>query len=232
MKSFPMFGIVLAACLASAGRSSADVIYAQNGLTYTSGMSSQNDTSGTWGPGFFTAFDNFTLSTTSQINAVHWVGGSAPSTTSPITQFTIGFWSDAGGPGGSPGTLLATNVISGNANQTFILLSSGNNYYSYDGQLTSAFNANGGTMYWMSIVPDMAYSPGTNQWFWADVIGGPGDGDNWLRSVPFSIDEHQGFDLAFSLSDNSIAAVAEPSTFALTAPLLWLGFIVWRHRRR
>src|SRR5215469_1450794 len=86
------------------------LVYAQN-PDFNGLVASQNDTSGTFGA-FATAYDNFTLGSTTAITAVEWTGGYFnPQTQGPITQWTVSFYNDNAG---QPGGLAASFVIAGN----------------------------------------------------------------------------------------------------------------------
>ncbi len=151
-----------------------------------------------------TAYDNFTLASASSITGIQWMGfqalagqqcPSSPCIPAAIAQFQINFYSDASG---SPGTLLASNTISGNANQTQIgtgtySTETGLPVYSYSANLSSPFAAQSDTTYWVSIVPTQPFPP-----YWAWLVGTGGDGTS-AQSFNGST-TLQPLDLAFSLT--------------------------------
>jgi uncharacterized repeat protein (TIGR01451 family) len=151
-----------------------------------------------------TAYDNFTLASASSITGIQWMGfqslagqqcPSSPCIPAAIAQFQINFYSDASG---SPGTVLANYTISGNANQTQIgtgtySTETGLPVYSYSANLSSPFSAQGGTTYWVSIVPTQPFPP-----YWAWLLGTGGDGTS-AQTFNGST-TLQPFDLAFSLT--------------------------------
>jgi hypothetical protein len=150
--------------LASAG---ATVLYQQNFDMTGNAYSSQNDTA-SFG-NFATVFDNFTLGSNGSIGNVMWTGEYFnPPAQGPITAWTLTFYADVGGmPGGS---LMSYNVA-GNGMETFLGNFAGFPTYTYSLDLGTAFNALGGTQYWLSVVPDLAFPP---QWGWSSGTGGDG----------------------------------------------------------
>jgi hypothetical protein len=179
---------------------------------------SQNDT--TYGLGnFATAYDNFTLSSTSNITEVTWVGSyfsvSGAQLPGTITGFNVDFWSNASG---APGIHLAgTGDVAGNAGETYL---GSDNYgdptYSYS--LNTAFTASAGTMYWLSIVPDSAFPP---QWGWE--IGTGGDGAAY--QVFLGNGGPIGNDLAFALYGNTVTTTPEPASIVLFGTFLAGSFL-------
>lgn len=167
---------------------------------------SQNDTSGTFGS-FAKVYDNFSLGSAASISGVHWYGGFFnPVAAGTITSFLIEIWADtAGAPGGSVPLRAAT--IAGHANQ----VQTGDNaigpLYAYSIDLATAFQAQAGTTYWLSIQPSMDFPP---QWGWATGTGG----DGLSYQDFFGTRGQQTFDLAFSLTSTP-SNVPEPGSLVL-----------------
>jgi hypothetical protein len=83
---------------------------------YNGAYTSQNDTNGLGN--YATVYDNFTLTTDSNIDTVQWVGSYFnPSQQAPITAWTVSFWADAGH---QPGALLQAFNVAGNDGETFL----------------------------------------------------------------------------------------------------------------
>jgi hypothetical protein len=161
---------------------------------------SQNDTNNF--VNFATAFDNFTLVGDSLVTGVEWTGlYSNPAQQGTITRFTLQFYSDNGG---TPGASLYTFTAADSENETFLGNYSGNLVYTYSADLSgNPFNVTGGTQYWLSIVPDIAFPP---QWGWAT-----GSGDSLSYQVFFGTGTVNQVDTAFSLTGTSGAP--EPFTW-------------------
>jgi hypothetical protein len=178
---------------------------------------SQNDTSGGNG-NFATSYDNFTLGTAATIDSVAWVGSYFnPPTPGTITSFAVSFYGDSSG---TPGTLLATTNISGNANETFLAIDNGGDpAYTYSGSVTP-FSVAAGTQYWISIVPSIGFPP---QWGWETGTGG----DGAAYQVFFGAGSPLPNDLAFTL----FSTVPEPSTLVLGS-IGALGLLGYARRRR
>jgi hypothetical protein len=177
---------------------SADLLYNQAYDGSGGLLASQNDTSGTFGA-FATTYDNFTLPNLSYVTGVAWTGGYFnPPTQGTITAFTLQFYSDNAG---TPGPSVYSTFISGTAGETLL----GGAIYTYSATLGSAFTANAGTQYWLSIVPDLGFPP---QWGWADGTGGDGAG----YQVFFGAGAATANDMAFTLTG---IATPEPFTFGL-----------------
>jgi PEP-CTERM motif len=124
-------------------------------------FASQNDTNGFGN--FATVYDEFSLGASTTLDKVTWVGGYFnPPVQGPIAGYTIQFYADLGG-GLGPGPSLFSEHVSGTANETLI----SGAVYSYS-QAINPFTASAGTVYWMSLVPDLGFPP---QWGWATGIG-------------------------------------------------------------
>lgn len=189
-------------------RTEATTLYQQT-FADDNSYTSQNDTQSGGLGSFSKVFDNFTLTSSSQISDVHWIGAYYPEAGSTdigspvVSGFLIEFWSDALG---EPGSLLFSESISGNADETFLNAGLYNQiFYSYDADLTSNFLALAGTQYWLSIQAQLAYPP---HWGWA-TGNGPDSASyqDYLDQRYFNEN-----DQAFSLTGTS---VPEPSTILL-----------------
>ena len=124
-------------------------------------FASQNDNVNGFG-NFATAYDDFTLTKTWDVESFHFVGGYFNGGPPPFVQdFTLTFYNDNAGIPGNP---IATGVFT-SFNETLI----GGQIYSYDLYFGS-FNMGPGT-YWASVVPDLAFPP---QWGWATSAAGNG----------------------------------------------------------
>ena len=160
---------LLALTLATAAPASASVLYSQPFDGSGNAFSSQNDTNGGGFGNFATVYDNFSLAGTSNITSVQWTGlYFNPPAQGTIPGFTVAFWADSAG---QPGGLLASQFVAGAANETSLGSFGGFPAFSYDLTLPTAFTAQAGTQYWMSVVPDLGFPP---QWGWASGSGGDG----------------------------------------------------------
>ena len=177
---------------------------------------SQNDTNGLGN--FATAYDNFTLSATTSIDSVEWVGSYFnPQAQGAITGFTVSFYANNGG---IPGALLATYGFAGTAGETFLQNDNiGDPTYQY-GVTIPDFPATGGTEYWLSIVPDLGFQP---QWGWETGSGGDGAAYQCYFGACGPIPS----DLAFSLDTTITTTTPEPgSVLLLATALAGLGLMV------
>jgi len=196
---------------------------------------SQNDNGSPGLGNFATAYDNFTLTQTTTISDVHWQGGyfdPPVQGTGPdaITAFTLTFYADAAG---QPGTVLLSQTIPGNANETFVgtepaIGNGGNLVYNYSTNLTTPFVANGGTPYWLSIVPNLTFETSTSgQWGWHSGTGGDGSSQQDFLGDRFT----NPTDLAFALSSPT-AQIPEPASLAVWGLLSAAGLAYRRYRGR
>lgn len=147
--------------------------------------------------------DDFTLASSTPITGINWWGVSNGGGNS----FTFTFFANNSGV---PGTVLGTGT--GTFSETVINPS----LSSYSADLSTPFNAAGGTTYWLLIfnaAPDAA-------WAWGDAAP---DGNGSLQALNVEPVSWGAFpvDRAFELTTD----VAEPATLALLGTgLLGLGF--------
>jgi hypothetical protein len=202
---------VLAASLAGCASAAASAqVYTQPYDGSANAYASQNDT-GTGGFGqYATVYDNFTLGSSTTITNLAFTGEYFnPATVGPITAININFYADSAG---QPGSSLWSTVISGNGGES---CTTGGPYPLCTYNVATNFFANGGTQYWLSVVPDLAFPP---QWGWAEGSGGDGVSyQDFLGSR-----SRLPHDMAFTLNGGS-PGVPEPSTWAMM--LLGFGFV-------
>ena len=182
-------------------------------------FASQNDTAPGGFGNFGTVYDDFTLDADAQITDVHWTGAYFP-VQGTITGFTLQFYADNTGQPGSP---LLSAAISGNAGEAFLGAEPFGPVFTYSADLPSAFAADQGTTYWLSIVPDLAFPP---QWGWYTSAVGNGVAVQDFSGTRTPL----ATDFAFDLTGNA-AAVPEPLSLTLVAVgLIALGCRARRHR--
>ena len=182
-----------------------------------------------------TIYDNFTLTSASQLGTVNWQGltvagdilgyshpgvnpdGLGHQGVEPST-FTINFYSDNAG---TPGALINSQTVS--PTRTFVangdLFDDGAliNIYSYSAPLVPTPVLQGNTKYWISIVGNVT---GGTAWGWDS--GQPGDGGHYeTNATNSSWTGFFGYDRAFSLG--APAPVPEASSFVSLGLLLLLG---------
>lgn len=206
----------LCAGLLGSGSARAAVIYLQPSDSPGGTLNaSQNDTSPAGFGAFARSYDNFTLGVDSLVQDVHWQGGYYNGSQAPIGSFTLQFWSDVAGDPGAP---IYGVTLPGDAGET-LAGSQFSGIYDYSVVLPVPFQAAGGTTYWLSIVPELAFPP---QWGWHTGIGGDG------ASVTDFFASHvlDQTDLAFSLTGQP---VPEPATLLL---MVGPGAIALRRARR
>jgi PEP-CTERM motif len=216
-------GVIIAALWSGGtGWADAGVLYDQPASS-PGGLASQNAPN-VFGP-LYTAFDDFTLTTGALVSGVQWQGAYYnPPTQGTITQFELIFWSDNAG---LPGTALRTYDISGNAGETFAGSSGDFLDYNYAANLSTPFQVDANTKYWLSIQPTVDFPP---QWLWRYGTGGDGQSAQIILSVspnPSPVLQ----DLAFSLTGIS---VPEPSTLVMGGIGTSIVLVARRrsHRRR
>jgi hypothetical protein len=159
---------------------------------------------------FATTYDNFTLSRRSAINQVEWVGSYFnPAQQGNITAWTVTFYADSAG---QPGSSLASFLIGGNANETFLQNDNlGDPTYSYSADLF--FQASPHTQYWLSVVPDLGVPP---QWGWETSSRG----DGLAYQDFFGVRNKVPSDMSFTLN-GGIVLSPEPGTLIM----LGTGFL-------
>jgi hypothetical protein len=180
----------------------AEVIVFQQNPDYLGLYASQNDTSTGGFGNFATSYDNFTLGSATAINQVNWAGGYFnPQSPGTITAWTVNFYANNAG---QPGTLISSFNIAGNGNESFVQNDVlGDPIYFY--KVGVSFNAAAGTTYWLSVVPDLAFSP---QWGWTS--SSTGDGISYTNY--FGTLSSNPTDLAFALSTQQQTTVPEPGS--------------------
>jgi hypothetical protein len=214
MKSKALY---LGVVLALGGSARAGTLWSQPFDGTGDAIASQNDTTGGFG-NYSTAYDNFTLSSTSNITGVDFTGGYFnPLLPGTITSFAITVYSDNAG---QPGANVLSETVTGNANETFLGLYGGVLLtYNYSAALSGQLGA--GT-YWLSVVPTVGFPP---QWGWATGTGG--DGVSYQNFIGFL--NQNPVDLAFVVQGS---AVPEPSTWAMMLlGSAGLGYAAYRRAR-
>jgi hypothetical protein len=213
---------VIAIDLAVPVPAQAGLLYSQP-TDYADAFASQNDTSNGGMGNYATTYDDFTLTTAASVASVSWVGSYfGQSGTNTVTGFTLSFWANNAGV---PGAMMASTDVSGNANETLLIVDpNGFTTNSYSANLTAPFSAAAGTTYWLSIVGDLAIPP---QWGWETGTGGNSEGYNVFEGKG----SFTGTDFAFSLFSANV--VPEPSTFVIAGQggVVLLAYR-WLRRRR
>jgi hypothetical protein len=190
--------------VAMPGFASQVLVYAQN-PDFNGLIASQNDTASGGFGNFATTYDNFTLGSTTSLTAVQWIGGYFnPQSLGPISGWTVSFYSNNGG---QPGSLITSFGISGNGGETFLQNDNlGDPTYLYTAAVN--FSAAGGTTYWLSVVPDLAFPP---QWGWTTST--QGDGVSYQDF--FGTRTKGTSDLSFALYTTQQTGVPEPGSLML-----------------
>jgi hypothetical protein len=172
-----------------------------------------------------TTYDNFTLASSATIRQIDFTGDLiAPAA---IVGFTVQIYAD--GPGGPQGSLYSVHINTEDAGQTFLPSPVMAHLFTYS--LPVNFSANGGTQYWLSIVGDTVTTG--IPLLWVSGIGPDSfavlQADNFGNPVRENLD----FDLAFTLSDQSVDTTPLPAALPLFATGLGaLGLLGWRRRRK
>ena len=166
---------------------------------------------------FAIAYDNFTLGSSASITSIDFTG--EYDTDPPeVSGFTLSIFSDSSGPA----TLLYSQIVPGNANETLV---SGTTF-TYGIDLTSPFATTGGTPYWVSIVADLPLSSGV--WGWNHGTGG----DAFSLQDTAAGRQEFGNDLAFTLNGTSVSSVPEPFTLSLFGVGLAGAAAIKRRRKK
>jgi len=174
---------------------------------------SQNDTGGGNGQ-FALAYDDFTLSSASNVNGVAFTGGYYnPGPPGSIANFVLNIYTDMAG---TPGSAIAFGTFPGNGGEN---CPGGGNICTYSLSFGD-FAMTAGT-YWISVSPDMPFPP---QWGWATSGTGTGNAYQCFLGTCGAIG---GTNLAFDVMG---APVPEPETYALM--LAGLGALAVVARRR
>jgi hypothetical protein len=158
-------------------------------------------------------YDDFTLASAAALTEVSWwglsdAGGNA---------FTVSFYAG----GATPGALLASHSVTPSS-QSVDVGSPINPMTLYSATLPVAFNAAGGTTYWLSIFNGASDAI----WSWISADDG-GNGSLQQSLVNSSFSTFFLPDRAFTLGTS--ADVPEPSTLLLVLPAL--GLALFRRRR-
>lgn len=148
----------------------ADTLFAQSDLYSVYGYYSAHHASGL----SFSVSDNFTLSHASNVTQITWEGGHVASV--PVRGFQFNIYNNTGL--NEPGSLIATQYVSGNANETFVAPPSffiTQSSYSYSSPVN--FSLPGSQLLWLSIVADMPGRVDASdyqkfQWAWSQASNG------------------------------------------------------------
>jgi hypothetical protein len=215
--------VVLAtlACLAAPSAQGQATVFSQT-TDKSGGFASQNDTSGGHG-NYATTYDNFALASSTSIGSLTWAGDFFNGSPAEISAFTVSFYADNAGVPGSP---LQTASILGKANE----IADGNDLlgdpvFNYSAALPTAFAANGGTTYWMSIVANVGYPP---QWLWENATGGDGRAYQTFTAGQEVLPN----DMTFSLISAATVETPEPGSLALLSGMALSGFLCLKRRQK
>ncbi|MEO8100334.1 MAG: PEP-CTERM sorting domain-containing protein [Acidobacteriota bacterium] len=199
MKSLPIILALLVAPFASAG-----TVFS-NGSPSLASASASDVALGSL------AFDDFTLVSSATIRAVEWWGVYFPNAVS-VDNFTIEFSNDSAG---TPGTLIASYLVSPTRVDTGLLVNSAFNLYNYNVTIPDTPLVAG--TYWLSIFNNTTAS--SNRWYWATSAS---SGNATSTTGPLDVE------LAFRLDDGS--SVPEPASLLLSAAGL-AAVVAFRKRR-
>ena len=149
---FVIFGVLLVTNAFST------TIYEQPSI-YPSGAASASEFNG------YKTYDNFTLSSSSLIKSIHWMGGYYnPPEKGDIDGFYIKIWSN---DNDRPSELLWSEYINDKANETFVGNVSNSMVYEYRSNLSNPFLATLGVQYWLTIQSEQNIGEPTWGWFQA-----------------------------------------------------------------
>lgn len=162
------------------------------------------------------AADDFVLGAGANVvRDVHWWGVYSDNT--PLDDFIVRFYADAGGVPTAPGThVYEASVGAANRTSTGLQITGFYDVYAYSVSIPS-FVATAGTTYWLSVVNN----GGPNAWYWSFDNGGNGVSTEFGSSWSNVGDRH-----AFQLSDD--VPVPEPGTLLLVGS----GIVGMALRRR
>jgi hypothetical protein len=196
---------VLGVTALAAGPARADVLYTQpTNFPAGSVYASQNDTSPGGVGSFSVVYDDFTLATDANLSSVSWQGGYFnPGQLGNIAAFKINLYSNNVN---TPGALLASFTIAGNANESLVGNSFFGPVYNYQASLAGGFAVTAGTRYWIGIQAEMPFPP---QWGWHTGTGGNGIAAQDFFGTRSGLQE----DMAYTLE--GVSAVPEPASIIM-----------------
>jgi PEP-CTERM motif len=239
LKGFVVVAVILGATFLGAKPASAGSTVYNQPASFPSGQACPCWTSDlpSSGGGFVT-WDNFSLSSTTNITSATWqgfyftyptAGNGSPNT----NEWGIYFYSNASG---APGTLLGGSTVLASAvsatlagtytGAPSICGPNGCSVYDFSIAGLSAFKANAGTEYWFTVV---SYQPTFSPVFtWA--LGSGGDGNSYQCSYNDGASCYTVTgDRAFSLDGTAVSATPEPSSILLFGTSL-LGLAQFRRK--
>lgn len=147
-------------------------------------------------------WDNFTLAYTQDITGIHWRGGYDPNVfngAGAVVDFEVAIYASNGAEPAYLSGPLVSYPTGGNAGQTSAGTVGGVAMYDYAFTLPSAFQAQGGTKYWVYIVAEQTGNP---DWGLSKATGG--DTQHFRVTHDGSIPEFRSGDLAFTLLGPSV----------------------------
>jgi hypothetical protein len=150
----------------------------------------------------YDVYDDFKLGAGGTVNQVTWTGFLNISFS--VGSFNLAFWSNQEG---LPGTLLLSETIMGNANQTFVSTAPDNQFTdinNYSTTLTTPFQAAPGTDYYLSI------QAGNGGWGW----GGSTTGDSGILQFAYDYSSYTHY-LSPAGTAFTLIEVPEPGTASL-----------------
>lgn len=164
--------------------------------------------------------ENFSLGSDATIGAIEFWGMYIP--TNADDNFTIKIYADdLGLPGG---VLLTTSLSNLSKTDTGLDLFGKFDEYMYTADLTTFFDADAGTTYWLGITNDTGLAKLNGEWYWETGSGGNG-GHAWSETAGANWALYPGHDLALVLK----TPVPAPGAIAL---LGISGVVCGRSRRR
>ena len=207
IKSIAAALLILAALLLYLGQGAADV-EAQSAILFSQPPDPAGGLyqSSWWSPDESNSdkflWDNFTLTNTQEITEIQWRGGYDPNVfngAGTVVDFEVAIFASNGAePAYLSGPLVAY-ATGGNAGETFAGIFGGAAMYDYSFTLPAAFQAQGGTKYWVYIVAEQTGNP---DWGLSKATGG--DTQHFRLTHDGSIPEFRSGDLAFTLLGPSV----------------------------